>query len=84
MSPAFKSRDYVLILTHFFRLQVSENVVVRHKELGIILKKVINVCEKGIRLKGNNPLSTSSDDIGWVEHNQIIGKVLFRIPYKEV
>ena len=80
MSPAFKSQDYILILTRLFRLKINDNVVVHHPELGIIVKKVINICEQGIRLQGNNPQSTSSQQMGWLKREHIIGKVVMRIP----
>ena len=54
-------------------------VVVRHQQLGNIIKRVqqVDVCRK-LKLAGDNALSTSSDTIGWQENSTVLGRVIWK------
>ena len=78
MSPIYTDGDYLLLRRFFRRLRVGERVVVEHDTYGLIVKEIARVSsEKGIQLTGTNVASVSSEKMGWCEHKQVIGKVVW-------
>jgi len=84
LSPSFLSGDYVLVRT--FRGNLSgysqgEIVVARHPVLGLIIKQVRqdHPDSKKLELEGIHPDSISSEKIGLVPYQDVVGKLLFHI-----
>ena len=87
MAPTFFQGDYVLCLTWpLFRLTESQVVVVNHPKYKTIIKRI--KCSKkisnkrGYFLVGDNPQSTSSQELGFVNQEKIAGLVLLKFVNK--
>ncbi len=87
MSPLYNDGDYVFIssIPLFFN-KIKENSVIVFKSplYGILIKKVCGSdADTGLfYVKGINPSSLSSETIGPVKKNDIIGTVLLHIARK--
>ena len=57
-------------------------MVVHSDKYGVIVKRVIKVCrQRGVLLRGDNTYeSVSTEAMGWISPNAIIGKVVFSSP----
>lgn len=76
MSSALNHNDYVVCCKIFSRLyRVNHIVVVRHKMLGIIIKRIERREQDSVWLCGDNSASTAAIGIGKVPIKNIIGKV---------
>ena len=84
MVPALFSGDFVVNFDHkISRCKVGDIVVVRHRELGDIVKRVTEIDSNNcLRLAGDNPLSTTSDELGWQQPDTVLGKVVWHIPVR--
>ena len=83
MWPAYRSADYVLVLRHRWqRLKRGDVVVIRHTSLGCIIKRIHEIAADGsLRLAGDHAqLSTSSEAMGPVVRDQVVGKVIWHLP----
>ena len=80
MVPTLYQGDYVLCLTWpLFRFTESQVVVVNHPRYQTIIKRIKRVRgNRGYWLVGDNPQSTSSQELGLVTHENIAGWVLLR------
>jgi len=81
MSPVILAGDFVFA---FKRLLTSyrkgDTVVVHHPQLGNVIKRVCEIePHKGVRLVGENELSTTSEELGWQKEEAIRGRVIFHI-----
>lgn len=84
MTPTFSQGDYVLCLTWpLFSLAESQVVVVNHPKYQTIIKRIKRIKKisdkKGYFLVGDNPQSTSSQELGFVTQENIAGLVLLKI-----
>jgi phage repressor protein C with HTH and peptisase S24 domain len=81
MTPTLFHGDYVLCLTWpLFRFTESQVVVVNHHKYQTIIKRIKRVSgSRGYWLVGDNPQSTSSQELGFVTHENIAGLVLLKI-----
>ena len=81
MTPTLYQGDYVLCLTWpLFRFTENQVVVVNHPKYQTIIKRIKRVSgNRGYRLVGDNPQSTSSQELGLVTHKDIVGWVLLKI-----
>lgn len=81
MAPALEDGDFVLVLdARLARTPVGSVVVVRHRALGTIIKRVTARTDDGfVTLRGDGLLSTSSEHIGVVGPKEILGRALVRI-----
>ncbi|MEM1112794.1 MAG: S24/S26 family peptidase [Pseudomonadota bacterium] len=85
MAPELNDKDYVLIVRGpRSRYLVGQVVMVRHPELGTIIKRILEVKGRRYRLAGDNPASMPSYKMGWIHHSQIAGRVLTRIKRSQV
>jgi hypothetical protein len=77
--------DYVLCLTWpLFRFTENQVVVVNHPKYLTIIKRIKRVSgNRGYWLVGDNPQSTSSQELGLVTHEDIAGWVLLKIINKQ-
>lgn len=88
MVPALSNGDFIVnietkIGTTTGRYNIGDIVVVRHHKLGDIVKRVIDVsADNYLRLAGDSPLSTSSEVLGWQPVNSVLGKVIWRVPFR--
>jgi signal peptidase I len=87
MSPHFNDGDYVIISSIpllFNRIKENSIIVFNSPVFGILIKKVSS-SDYGkciFYVKGFNPASLSSEKIGPVKKNEIIGTVLLHIKRK--
>jgi len=84
LSPSFLSGDYVLVRTYWkdhSGYLKGEIVVARHPALGLIIKRVRqdHADTKKLELEGIHPDSISSEKIGLVPYQDVVGKLLFHI-----
>lgn len=81
MSPHFNHDDYVMSFswrqTEFY---VGDVVVLNHPRFLTIIKRIAEINDQGeLRLHGDNPASTRSEEIGWQPPHRVIGKVIWHI-----
>ena len=74
MLPKLKPGDNLITLNWFYKPKVGD-VVVANIENKLIVKRIYKIEETNYFLKGDN--QADSKDFGWVNSNQIIGKVVF-------
>jgi len=83
MAPSLLSDDYIIVLrfpwSRFYQGQV---VLVEHTQYQLIVKRIADVRGQEVLLMGDHPCSLSSDDMGWVDEKQIVGKLFCRIEAK--
>lgn len=84
LSPFFLPGDYVLVLRtprRFKNLSPGDFVVFNHREYGRLIKQVIRNNPSGtyIETEGIHPDSISTQEIGRVHYENIIGKVCRKI-----
>ena len=81
MRPTFSSQDYILAIRWFSRskLQVGDIIVFDSSKYGVCIKRVFKrlPSQKAVLVEGDNPISTSSEDIGPVLYNHITAKFLY-------
>ena len=83
MAPALRSGD--LVLGRRFRrppgsCSVGSIACIQHQGLGLIIKRLIAYDEDGFRLRGDGATSAPSMDLGVVRPEQILGRVVWRLP----
>lgn len=78
MSPTLSDGDYV-----FARRKVAllgDVVLIRHMNLGLIVKRICKIDETHhYTVAGDNPRSTSSDALGLIPVEAIVGVVCWRV-----
>ncbi|WP_261841123.1 nickel-type superoxide dismutase maturation protease [Aliamphritea ceti] len=82
MLPTFSEGDYVLCLRplSLLPLKVGDVVVVQHPRFGRIIKRIETLNdESAMWLRGDNPQSTSSETMGWLARQALIGRVVLHI-----
>lgn len=80
MSPNVRDSDFVLVVSsRFCRLKPGKVVVVQHQKLGTIIKRIAKRSDRKLLLAGDNLDSTSSQDIGWVDEDALVGVVVWHI-----
>jgi nickel-type superoxide dismutase maturation protease len=84
MTPTLYQGDYVLCLTWpLFRFTENQVVVVNHPKYLTIIKRIKRVRDnRDYLLGGDNPRSTSSQELGFVTQENIVGLVLLKIANK--
>jgi hypothetical protein len=87
MTPTLYQGDYVLCLTwSLFRFRHSQVVVVNHPKYQTIIKRIKCIQQisdnRSYWLVGDNPQSTSSQELGFVTQENIVGLVLLKIANK--
>lgn len=79
MSPKIPNESYVLSCRWFatFFLGEGKKILIQHHTYGLIVKTVALVDHHGfIWVKGENMQSMSVEQLGPIDQNQVIGKVL--------
>ena len=84
LSPSFLDGDYVLIGTRKRKLasyKIGDILVADHQLLGLIIKRVRanHPDTQTFELEGTNPASISSQKIGLVPYQAVLGEVLLHI-----
>jgi phage repressor protein C with HTH and peptisase S24 domain len=84
LSPSFLSGDYVIVRTSHNNppaFAKGEIVVARHQALGLIIKQVRldHPDTETLELEGTHSDSISSEKIGLVPYQDVVGKLLFHI-----
>lgn len=84
MLPSLYPGDFVIGTRVYVCVSAKDLILVDHPNYGRIIKRVAKVShQKGIWLEGDNPNeSVSSEQMGWVDLNQVCAKVLFSIKAK--
>ncbi len=80
MWPDYRHNDYV-VLSRWRRYALSpgDDVVCKHADLGLILKRVKHIGPDGLRLTGLNPLSAESGRLGNIQRRAVMGRVIWHI-----
>jgi hypothetical protein len=82
MAPTLNDGDFVLALAPRWAgaARPGDIVVVKHAELGIIVKRVSAVAADGaLALAGDNPLSRSPQALGSVPREALLGRAWLRL-----
>ena len=84
LSPSLLPGDYVLILKHFPFTKLydpGDILVLNHSEYGLLIKKTISADPiQGVyEVGGTHPLSKDSNSLGLINHQDVIGKVIYQI-----
>lgn len=80
MQPCYHHNDYVLITKPLFKaLNVGDDIVCKHQQLGLILKRIKHVNKQEIELTGLNQLSSDSTALGKIKIEDVIGRVIWHI-----
>ena len=83
MEPEYKPGDFVLISKSPFtlrNLKVNDDIVFNHAVLGKLLKQIISVqSDDYYSVAGLNPESISTEKLGLIHKDSIIGKVIYHI-----
>lgn len=81
MSPHFNHNDYVMSFSwRQTEFCVGDVVVLNHPRFFTIIKRIAEINDQGeLRLRGDNPASTPSEEIGWQPIHRVIGKVVWHI-----
>ena len=82
--PIYKNKDIVLSLSlKITKLKVNDIVVFKHKNYGLMIKKIQEISiknnQKFYYLVGTNASSIDSRNFGYIPENNITNKVLFKI-----
>ncbi|WP_328185903.1 S24/S26 family peptidase [Marinobacter sp. OP 3.4] len=83
MLPDLTAGSFVVTLRHRAQtLRVNDVVVVEHAIHGRIIKRVIGIGQDGaLSLAGDNAASsTSTEALGAIRREQVLGRVIWRIP----
>lgn len=78
MTPALSSGDYI-ILTKARALRPGFVVLADHPKYGLITKRVKTVEKDSVLLEGDGPESTSSEAMGLIPKDKIIGRARLAI-----
>lgn len=79
MEPTLRDGDYVVAATRLWRPREKKLVVAQHKKYGVLVKRVKRRTSKGYYLASDNTLGTTSETIGEIAENQLIGPVIFKV-----
>ncbi|TDP48291.1 S24/S26 family peptidase [Zavarzinia compransoris] len=79
MAPTLEDGDLLVVLTRG-RPRPGDVVVARHRDLGLIVKRIIRIGASGsLALAGDNLLSVDSAGIGRIRPDAVLGRALFRL-----
>lgn len=80
MQPCYHHNDFVL-LKHVAEkaLQKGDDIVCRHHQFGLILKRIKNITLNKLELTGLNTSSTSSSMLGTINTIDVVGRVIWHI-----
>ena len=78
MYPVLRPGAYVLVIrwpsTTFI---IGDLVLVKHACFNLIVKRIVDCCDTQVLLAGENPGSVSSEAMGWVPKQQILGRIVW-------
>lgn len=81
--PFFKEGEVVLCTRIFFFNKVGLNdfVLFNHRTEGFMIKKVTSINNDKYFVKGETPYSIDSRNFGELNKNELLFKVLFKLPF---
>ena len=79
MLPCYRHNDFLLLSTYRPKLKVGDDIVCLHPRFNTIFKRISLIKDNKIHLTGLNSISTSSQELGYVEKNDVIGRVVWHI-----
>lgn len=84
LSPDFQDGDFVLILKIpflFKPIKAGDTIVFKHPSYGTLIKKVDRLDPNGdsIYVLGSHQFSLDSRQIGWIEQQNVVGKVIWHV-----
>ncbi len=83
MEPHYHNGDFVIVgKMRWFPIRIGQAVVFWSPSLGFLIKKLIQVSDDGFYVEGTNPQSLTSQQIGLIPHQDMLGRVLFQISLK--
>lgn len=78
MSPTIPSGTYVLSKSFWLsKLIQGDIVIVKHDKYQTIVKRIKDIQNDQFYLVGDNTMSTTSEEMGWVSRQNLIGKVIW-------
>ena len=80
MRPDYRHNDYVLLVQgRKNALSVGDDVVCKHADFGLILKRIKNISPNGLQLTGLNARSAEPASLGDIQKRDVVGRVVWRI-----
>ena len=79
MSPTLLDGNYV-VAWRSSRYKVGQLAIFDHPRLGRCVKRILRIDpDRGVELAGDNPNSTSHEELGWQPIEALNGRVLFTV-----
>ncbi|MEP1449284.1 MAG: S24 family peptidase [Paraglaciecola sp.] len=80
MAPTYTHGDYIVsIRWPHMSVSAGTPVVVSHPKFNHIVKRISHIDKaKRMKLAGDNSLSVDTEKMGWVDKQQLVGKVILR------
>ena len=79
MEPQYHNGDFVIVgAIRWFPIHQGHDIVFWLPSIGLLIKKLIKICDDGFYVKGTNPNSLTSEQIGQIPHTHIMGRVLLQ------
>lgn len=75
MDPVLPEGSHILF-RRSTRIEAGNVVLVDHAHLGVIVKTIVKIDERGVELSGFSPLSTSRAKMGVIPHQAMRGKMV--------
>ncbi len=84
LDPHLKDGDFVLtskIPVWLNRTRQGDLIAFNHQEFGVMVKKLDHITpdRRGFFLVGTSPNSIDSRVLGWIDKNDLVGKVIVRV-----
>ena len=84
LAPEITEGDFVVLLKipfSFNYIKPDDVIAFSNPHYGVMIKRVSQVDDKRSRffVLGNNDLSVDSRRLGWIDHEDLVGKVIWHI-----
>ncbi|MCP4969513.1 MAG: hypothetical protein GY932_02820 [Arcobacter sp.] len=78
MYPLLKNGQKILCISFFSNLYENDIVVFKHKQEGLMIKKIAKIDENGYYVKGTTAFSLDSSVFGYLKKDEILYKMFFK------
>lgn len=80
MQPCYRHNDYVVLTQIWLKpLRKGNDIVCRHNQFGLIIKRIHNIIYNKLELTGLNTTSTSRTMLGNIHKSDVVGRVIWHI-----
>jgi hypothetical protein len=72
-------KAFCIRLFYFNNLKINDFVIFKHKTQGLMIKQITKIKNDKYYLKGTSSFSIDSRDFGYLDKEELLYKVLFKI-----